>query len=45
MDQTHSTAQAAESKDKEWEKNVLPAVSEGQVRGHQKDQKVHKLNG
>lgn len=39
------TTQVAESKDKNWEKDVLPAVSEGQVRGQQKDLKVHKSSG
>ena len=42
---SHSTTQVAESKDKKGEKEVLPAVSEGQVRGQQKDLKVHKPNG
>jgi len=45
LDHSHSSTQAAESKDKNWEKDVLPAVSEGQVRGQQKDLKVHKSSG
>jgi len=39
------TAQVAESKGKNWEKEDLHAVSEGQVQEHLKNLKVHKTIG
>ena len=39
------TAQAAESKSKNWEKEDLPAVSEDQAQDHLKNLKVHKSMG
>jgi len=42
---SHSTTQAAESKDKKGEKEVLPAVSESHVQDHLKNLKVCKSVG
>ena len=39
------TAQAAESKGKNWEEKDLPAVSEDQIQDHLKNPKVHKFMG
>jgi len=39
------TAQAAESKGKDWEKETLPAVSENQVWDHLQYLKVHNSMG
>lgn len=39
------TAQPAESKGKNWEKEDLLSVSEDQVQDHQKNLKVHKYVG